>query len=252
MTNLHLQRRRNRLPENPSIEHLKNQAKDVLNAHKARGEYCCAVLGLLDKFCEKPNEDILSTTVTLQEAQHALARSYDFPSWSTVVETVAASEVQSVNGSADPFLKFVENMLAQAITSGASQLYFEPYEFNYRVRLRIDGIVHTVATPAVELGPKISELLKSKTSPKIVTKGMTVTGRFPVSISRTRTIEFKIDIIPTVFGEKINLLILDASSVSLGFDLLGLNTDQSSLIREALADQRGLILDTCYWSPGKW
>ena len=242
MTLSELPRRTNRLPGNPNIEHLKNQAKDILRAHKSGDEACAEVLACLDRFKGKSPQQILAASLTLQEVQHALARSYDWASWPVMSETVAAINGLPVNGEADPVLEFVNKMMKDGLINGAAQIFFEPYEFNYRVRHRIDGALHTVASPPVELGPKIAEKLKAMASlpPALCTES--ISGRFPLKLTKSKTIDFRIDVQPMAFGEKINLSILDVSAVRIGFEALGLDVTQVQLIRESMQQRRGLVL----------
>jgi type IV pilus assembly protein PilB len=242
MTLLQLPRRTNRLPGTPSIQQLKHQAKDVLKAHKSGDEACAEVLSALEKFSDKPARHILETTLTLQEVQHALARSYQFSSWTDLTETVAAMNGQVDANQTDPVAEFVNLMLIGGLKDGASQILFEPYEFNYRVRYRVDGVLHTVASPPIELAERIATLIKDKAALPVNPVQLPVTGQFPFKLSKTKTIEFKVDAQPTAFGDRLVLRVLDASAVSVGFAALGLDQDQIGSILGSLQDGRGLIL----------
>ena len=152
----------NALPNNPSLEQLKNQAKDILKAHKSGQDSACGTLKLLTKFEDDSDQEILSATVTLQEVQHALAMDYGFDSWDALRQAVAEMDSNStiVSDEDRQVISLVDKLLTDAIESRASDLHFEPFENSYRVRFRTEGRLHEVKQAPVDLGPRIAARLK--------------------------------------------------------------------------------------------
>lgn len=150
-----------------------------------------------------------------------------------------------------PVVKFVNKMLVDAIRMGASDLHFEPYEKFYRVRFRIDGIMHEISTPPIQLAAKISARLKVMSQMDISERRMPQDGRIKLKISKNRAIDFRVNSLPTLFGEKIVLRILDPSSSMVGIDALGYDPDQKRMFLEALHRPQGMILITGPTGSGK-
>ena len=111
-----------------------------------------------------------------------------------------------------PVVRFVNKMLVDAIKKGASDVHFEPYETDYRVRVRMDGILRTVARPPVKLAPRIASRLKVMSSLDIAERRVPQDGRIKLNLSKTKSMDFRVSTCPTLFGEKIVLRILDGSA----------------------------------------
>jgi len=150
-----------------------------------------------------------------------------------------------------PVVKFVNKVLIDAIKRGASDIHFEPFETDYRVRLRIDGILKQVAKAPVKLSPRISARLKVMSQLDIAEKRVPQDGRIKLNISKTKQIDFRVSTLPTMFGEKIVLRILDGSAAKLGIDKLGYEDDQRALYEKALSNPYGMILVTGPTGSGK-
>ena len=129
-------------------------------------------------------------------------------------------------GDDTPVVKFVNKVLVDAIKRGASDIHFEPYETDYRVRLRIDGILKQVAKAPVKLSSRIAARLKVMSQLDIAEKRVPQDGRIKLNLSKTKQIDFRVSTLPTLFGEKIVLRILDGSAAKLGIEKLG----RSSLV----------------------
>jgi len=157
-----------------------------------------------------------------------------------------ASEVDEA-----PIVRFVNKILLDAIKSGASDIHFEPYEKAYRVRFRTDGILHEVAKPPVNLTIRLAARLKVMSQMDISERRIPQDGRIKMKISKTRAIDFRVNTLPTLFGEKIVLRILDPSSAKLGIDALGYEDDQKKLFLNALHSPQGMILVTGPTGSGK-
>ncbi|WP_097460136.1 type IV-A pilus assembly ATPase PilB [Mangrovitalea sediminis] len=150
-----------------------------------------------------------------------------------------------------PIVKYVNKVLLDAIRGGASDIHFEPYEKTYRVRYRTDGILHEVSKPSIKLAPKISARVKIMAQLDISERRMPQDGRIKMKLSKTKAIDFRVNTLPTLWGEKIVLRILDPSSAKLGIDALGYEDDQKQLYMEALAQPQGMILVTGPTGSGK-
>lgn len=150
-----------------------------------------------------------------------------------------------------PVVKFVNKMLVDAIRMGASDLHFEPYEKSFRVRFRVDGVMQKMANPPVQLANKIAARLKVMSQMDISERRVPQDGRIKLKISKNKAIDFRVNSLPTLFGEKIVLRILDPSSAMLGIDALGYEPDQQEMFLEALHKPQGMLLITGPTGSGK-
>lgn len=154
-------------------------------------------------------------------------------------------------GDDTPVVKFVNKVLVDAIKRGASDIHFEPYETDYRVRLRIDGILKQVAKAPTKLKDRIAARLKVMSQLDIAEKRVPQDGRIKLNLSKTKQIDFRVSTLPTLFGEKIVLRILDGSAAKLGIDKLGYEPDQQALFEEAIHKPYGMVLVTGPTGSGK-
>lgn len=170
-----------------------------------------------------------------------------------VVDTRKQEDDGNVADGADdaPVVRFINQMLLSAIKKGASDLHFEPYEKTYRVRFRVDGVLQTMAKPPVGLGPKLSARLKVMSNLDISERRVPQDGRIKLKISKTKAIDFRVNTLPTLFGEKIVMRILDPAAAKMGIDALGYEDDQKTLYMNALARPQGMILVTGPTGSGK-
>ena len=150
-----------------------------------------------------------------------------------------------------PVVRFINKMLMDAIKKGSSDLHFEPFEKAYRVRFRTDGVLHEVARPPVNLAPRISARLKVMSQMDISERRVPQDGRIKLKISKTKSIDFRVNTLPVLFGEKVVLRILDPSSAKMGIDALGYEDDQKKLYMEALMKPQGMFLVTGPTGSGK-
>jgi type IV pilus assembly protein PilB len=142
-------------------------------------------------------------------------------------------------------------MLMDAIKSNSSDLHFEPFEKSYKVRFRTDGVLHEVARPPVNLAPRISARLKVMSQMDISERRVPQDGRIKLKISKTKAIDFRVNTLPVLFGEKLVLRILDPSSAKMGIDALGYEDEQKKLFMEALYKPQGMFLVTGPTGSGK-
>jgi type IV pilus assembly protein PilB len=150
-----------------------------------------------------------------------------------------------------PIVRFVNKALLDAINRGASDLHFEPYEKYYRVRFRQDGILHEVAKPPINLAPRISARIKVMAQLDIAERRVPQDGRFKMNLSKKRSIDFRINTMPTQFGEKVVMRILDPTSAQIGVDALGFEQEQKEWFMEAIAKPQGMVLVTGPTGSGK-
>lgn len=150
-----------------------------------------------------------------------------------------------------PIVRFVHKMLLDAVKRGVSDLHFEPFEKNYRIRFRQDGILFVVASPPVNLASRITARIKVMSSLDISERRIPQDGRFKIKISRNRSIDFRVSTCPTVGGEKVVVRILDPSSTKLGIDALGFNQLQQENFMKAIKQPQGMVLVTGPTGSGK-
>ncbi len=157
------------------------------------------------------------------------------------------------NSDADdtPIVKFVNKVLLDAIKRGASDIHFEPYEKNYRVRYRIDGMLKTMARPPQGMTMKISSRIKVMSRLDIAERRVPQDGRIKLNLSKTKSIDFRVSTCPTLFGEKIVMRILDASAARMGIDMLGYEPEQKELFINAIHKPYGMVLVTGPTGSGK-
>jgi type IV pilus assembly protein PilB len=150
-----------------------------------------------------------------------------------------------------PVVKFVNKVLLDAIKKGASDVHFEPYEKRYRVRLRIDGVLREVSKPPIMMGLKLAARLKVMSKMDTAERRVPQDGRIKLKISKNKAIDFRVNTLPTLFGEKVVLRILDPSSAQLGIDALGYEPEQKQMYLDALSNPYGMILVTGPTGSGK-
>lgn len=169
------------------------------------------------------------------------------------VEALEDEDDSAVTADIDdaPVVRFINKMLLDAIKKGASDLHFEPYEKSYRVRFRTDGLLEEIAKPPISLAPRLAARLKVMSRMDISERRMPQDGRIKLKVSKTRAIDFRVNTLPTQYGEKIVLRILDPSSAQLGIEALGYEDDQKQAFMDALAQPQGMILVTGPTGSGK-
>lgn len=150
-----------------------------------------------------------------------------------------------------PVVKFINKILLEAIKLGASDIHFEPYEKTYRIRFRVDGILKEIQKPPIALATRLAARLKVMSQMDISERRVPQDGRIKLKISRTKAIDFRVNTLPTLFGEKIVLRILDSSSAYLGIDALGYEEDQQKHYTDTLSQPQGMILVTGPTGSGK-
>ena len=150
-----------------------------------------------------------------------------------------------------PIVKFVNKVLMDAINRGASDIHIEPYEKTYRVRYRQDGVLYEVATPPLALAGRIGARLKILSKLDIAERRVPQDGRIKMRISRNRAIDFRVSTLPTLYGEKVVLRILDPASATLGVDKLGFEPHHKDAFMDAIHRPQGMVLVTGPTGSGK-
>jgi type IV pilus assembly protein PilB len=150
-----------------------------------------------------------------------------------------------------PVVRFVNKILLDAIKRGASDVHFEPYEKEFRVRTRLDGVLSKVAAPPVALANKVCARLKVMSRMDIAERRVPQDGRIKMRLSKNRAIDFRVSTCPTLFGEKVVLRILDPASAKIGIDALGYEDKQKAMFQKHLDKPYGMILVTGPTGSGK-
>jgi len=165
--------------------------------------------------------------------------------------STSLSEEESADVEDAPVVKYIQKILLDAIAAGASDVHFEPYERFYRIRYRIDGVLSEVAQPPLAIKDKTASRIKVISKLDISEKRVPQDGRMKIVLSKNKAIDFRVSSMPTLFGEKIVLRILDSSGVKLGIEALGYEPEQQQALLNAIKRPYGMILVTGPTGSGK-
>ncbi|MAT51854.1 MAG: type IV-A pilus assembly ATPase PilB [Porticoccaceae bacterium] len=150
-----------------------------------------------------------------------------------------------------PVVRYINKTLLEAVKKGASDIHFEPYEKLYRVRFRTDGVLEEISRPPPSLAPRLAARLKVMSRMNISERRLPQDGRIKLKITKKKAIDFRVNSLPTLYGEKIVLRILDSSQARMGIDSLGYEEDQKAAYMDALSRTQGMILVTGPTGSGK-
>jgi type IV pilus assembly protein PilB len=164
----------------------------------------------------------------------------------TTVAPDAANDIEDA-----PIVKFLNKILMDAVNLGASDIHFEPFEKFYRIRLRIDGVLREHAQPPITIRDKLVSRIKVLSKLDISEKRVPQDGRMRLILSAVKTIDLRVSTLPTLFGEKTVMRILDATQAQMGIDALGYDPDQKELLMEAIQRPYGMVLVTGPTGSGK-
>ena len=192
----------------------------------------------LSKTSEQSITDLASDDYELEFSEEDLN--------SGVADNQAAAEIDDA-----PVVKFLQKMLIDAINMGASDLHFEPFEKFYRIRFRIDGELREIAQPPLAIKDKLVSRIKVISKLDISEKRVPQDGRMKLVLSPTKAIDFRVSTLPTLFGEKIVMRILDGSQAQMGIDALGYDPDQKEILMDAIHRPYGMVLVTGPTGSGK-
>ena len=170
-----------------------------------------------------------------------------------LAETGQSSTDEEGNPDVDdaPVVRYIQKILLDAIAAGVSDIHFEPYEKYYRIRYRLDGVLKEVAQPPLVIKDKMASRIKVISKLDISEKRVPQDGRMKLVLNKTRSIDFRVSTLPTLYGEKIVLRILDAAGVKLGIEALGYEPDQQKMLLDAIGRPYGMILVTGPTGSGK-
>ncbi len=163
-------------------------------------------------------------------------------------QSANATEVDTEDA---PIVRFVNKILLDAIKKGASDIHFEPYEKEFRIRFRSDGMLHEIAAPPPNLATRVISRIKVMSRMDIAERRVPQDGRIKMVLSRNNAIDFRVNTCPTLFGEKVVLRILDPTSAQIGIDKLGFEPEQQELFLNAIHKPYGMILVTGPTGSGK-
>ncbi len=200
---------------------------------------------------DKLNKLVSSQSVSVNEAMDQIVGGdFEFDDLATdAVVPDSADKASEVDDA--PVVKFLHKMLLDAFNMRASDLHFEPYENTYRVRFRIDGELREIAAPPVAIKEKLASRIKVISRMDISEKRVPQDGRMKLNVSPGRTIDFRVSTLPTLFGEKIVIRILDPSSAKVGIDALGYEPEEKARLMSAIVRPYGMVLVTGPTGSGK-
>ena len=204
----------------------------VIVAHDA----LLALLAVLGKSAQQSLQELADDDQDIEFAD-------DTPA--TVVPD-AANDIEDA-----PIVKFLNKILMDAVNLGASDIHFEPFEKFYRIRLRIDGVLREHAQPPVTIRDKLVSRIKVLAKLDISEKRVPQDGRMRLILSPVKTIDLRVSTLPTLFGEKTVMRILDATQAQMGIDALGYDPEQKQLLMEAIQRPYGMVLVTGPTGSGK-
>ena len=190
-----------------------------------------------------------NTTSAAEAMENIIGGDFEFDEASAEVSVETATAAAEVEDA--PVVRFLQKMLMDAFSMRASDLHFEPYEHSYRVRFRIDGELREIASPPPTIKDKLASRIKVISRMDISEKRVPQDGRMKLKVGPDRVIDFRVSTLPTLFGEKIVIRILDPSSAKLGIDALGYEPEEKERLLKAISRPYGMILVTGPTGSGK-
>jgi len=192
-----------------------------------------------------------ANTKSTSEAMDSYAGAGDFEFEDASVETESEASDAATDVEDAPIVKFLHKMLLDAFNMRASDLHFEPYEHHYRVRFRVDGELREIASPPIAIKDKLASRIKVISRLDISEKRVPQDGRMKLKVGPDRVIDFRVSTLPTLFGEKIVIRILDPSSAKMGIEALGYEPEEKERLLRAIERPYGMILVTGPTGSGK-
>ncbi len=205
------------------------------------------VIAEYDKLLKLVDSNAATATETMEDI---IGSEFEFDE--AAADALTDSDQSSVSEVDDaPVVKFLHKMLLDAFSMRASDLHFEPYEHSYRVRFRIDGELREIASPPVAIKDKLASRIKVISRMDISEKRVPQDGKMKLKIGPNKVIDFRVSTLPTLFGEKIVIRILDPSSARLGIDALGYEPEEKERLIKAIGRPHGMVLVTGPTGSGK-
>ena len=192
-----------------------------------------------------------TTTTTAEAMDNIVGGDFEFDESATDINAIEADVADTSEVDDAPIVKFLQKMLLDAFNMRASDLHFEPFEHTYRVRFRVDGELREIASPPVSIKEKLAARIKVISKLDISEKRVPQDGKMKLKIGPDRVIDFRVSTLPTMFGEKIVIRILDPSSAKLGIDALGYEPVEKERLLAAISRPYGMVLVTGPTGSGK-
>ncbi len=218
-----------------ALDQIKFQSEATVEPVIVPHDTLLALLAVLGKSAEQSLQDLAGDEQDIEFAD-------DTP-------TEVAQDANDIEDA--PIVKFLNKILLDAINLGASDIHFEPFEKFYRIRLRVDGVLREHAQPPITIRDKLVSRIKVLAKLDISEKRVPQDGRMRLVMSPVKTIDFRVSTLPTLFGEKTVMRILDATQAQMGIDALGYDPDQKELLLEAIQRPYGMVLVTGPTGSGK-
>ncbi|MFP5394079.1 MAG: type IV-A pilus assembly ATPase PilB [Gammaproteobacteria bacterium] len=221
-----------------ALDQIKFQSESSVEPVVVAHDALLALLGGLGKSAEDNINELVGDVEDIQFAEEE--------------ETQSAAEQQAGQDIEDaPIVKFLNKILMDAVNLGASDIHFEPFEKFYRIRMRVDGVLREHAQPPISIRDKLVSRIKVLAKLDISEKRVPQDGRMRLIVSPTKTIDFRVSTLPTLFGEKTVMRILDATQAQMGIDALGYEPEQKALLLDAIQRPYGMVLVTGPTGSGK-
>ena len=192
-----------------------------------------------------------STTTAAEAMESIVGDDFEFDEVSVDMASSESHDTSVAEVEDAPIVKFLQKMLLDAFSMRASDLHFEPFEHTYRVRFRIDGELREIAAPPVAIKEKLAARIKVISKLDISEKRVPQDGKMKLKIGPDRVIDFRVSTLPTMYGEKIVIRILDPSSAKLGIEALGYEPAEKERLLAAIARPYGMVLVTGPTGSGK-
>ncbi|QIM54476.1 type IV-A pilus assembly ATPase PilB [Hydrogenophaga crocea] len=200
---------------------------------------------------DKLSKLVESQTKSVTEAMDNIVGDVEFDDLAAEAAVTDTASEKAAEVDDAPVVKFLHKMLIDAFNMRASDLHFEPYEHTYRVRFRIDGELREIASPPIAIKEKLASRIKVISRMDISEKRVPQDGRMKLKVGADRVIDFRVSTLPTLFGEKIVIRILDPSQAKLGIDALGYEPEEKERLLEAIQRPYGMVLVTGPTGSGK-
>ncbi|NGZ85815.1 type IV-A pilus assembly ATPase PilB [Duganella aceris] len=225
-----------------ALDQIKFQTESSVEPVVVAHDALLALLARINKSSEQSVSDLAGDESDIQFAEEEDANA----AANAAAAEAGANEVEDA-----PVVRFLNKMLMDAVNMGASDLHFEPFEKFYRVRFRVDGVLMEHAQPPISIKEKLVSRIKVLAKLDISEKRVPQDGRMRLIVSPTKTIDLRISTLPTLFGEKTVMRILDATQAQMGIDALGYDPDQKELLLDAIQRPYGMVLVTGPTGSGK-
>ncbi len=220
-------------------------AEKVKFATQATVDWVIAEVDKLSKLI-----DTLTSSAS-ETIDHIVGADFEFEEGGIEMASAEPEDRASTEVEDAPIVKFLHKMLLDAYTMRASDLHFEPYEHTYRVRFRIDGELREIATPPIAIKEKLASRIKVISKLDISERRVPQDGRMKLKVGPDKVIDFRVSTLPTLFGEKVVIRILDPSSAQMGIDALGYEPEEKEKLLEAIHRPYGMVLVTGPTGSGK-